>query len=96
MSSRSMITRDVSSKHATQVPLVQNDDVVQTLAAQRSDQSLRERILPGADGADPLRRPRGCRMVRDRQVDDSPTLMREQHEDERHASSERRDREEVH
>ena len=33
MSSRPMIIRDASSKHATQVPLVQNDDVVQTLAA---------------------------------------------------------------
>jgi hypothetical protein len=33
MSSRPMIIGDVSSKHATQVPLVQNDDVVQTLAA---------------------------------------------------------------
>jgi hypothetical protein len=28
MGSRPMIIRDVSSKHATQMPLVQNDDVV--------------------------------------------------------------------
>jgi hypothetical protein len=48
MGSRPVIVGDVSSKHATQMPLAQNDDVIQTLAAQGSDQSLRERILPGA------------------------------------------------
>jgi len=46
MGSRPMIIGDVSSKHATQMCLAQNDDVIQTFAAQRSDQSLRVRILP--------------------------------------------------
>jgi hypothetical protein len=38
MGSRPMIIGDVSSKHATQMPLAENDDVIQTLAAQGSDQ----------------------------------------------------------
>ena len=46
MRSRPLIVGDVSSKHATQMPLAQNDDVVQTLAAQGSDHSLRVRISP--------------------------------------------------
>jgi hypothetical protein len=35
-------------------------------------------------------------MLRDREVDDSPALVCEQHQDEQHTSSERRDREEIH
>jgi hypothetical protein len=42
-----MIIGDVWRKHATQMLLAQDDDVIQTLAAQGSDQSLRVRILPG-------------------------------------------------
>lgn len=33
MGSRAMIIGDVSCKHATQMPLAQNDDVIQALAA---------------------------------------------------------------
>jgi hypothetical protein len=99
--------------------LAQNDDVIQTLAAQESDQSLCERILPRArrrrnnlghahardaapelvaiDGIaisdeparrgvvrkgvnDLLRRPCGCWMFSDRQVDDSAPVVTEEHE----------------
>src|SRR5712691_6718727 len=42
MRSRPMIAGNASSKHAMQMTLAQNDDVIQTLAAQGSDQSLRE------------------------------------------------------
>ena len=115
--------------------LAENDDVVETFAAEGSDQSLRVRILPGAgrardhfsdthagdaapehvaiDGVaipqepsrrgvvrkgfnDLLRRPRGRGMFRDREMDDSSAVVREQDEDEQHAASEGRDREEVH
>src|SRR5882672_9336778 len=48
MCSRPMIIGDVLCKHATQMPLAQNDDVIQTLAAQGSDHSLRVLILPRA------------------------------------------------
>jgi hypothetical protein len=43
-----VIVGNVSSQHATQMPLTQNDDVIQTLAAQGPDQPFGERILPGA------------------------------------------------
>ncbi len=135
MSPRQMIISEISRKQAAQMRLAQNDQVIQTLAAQGSDQSLRERILPGAERGgndfgdahagdavpkhvavnsvaipqeparrglvrkgfnDLLGRPRGRRMVRDRQVDDSSAVVREQYEDEQDASGEGRDREEVH
>ena len=135
MGSRPMIIGDIARKHATQVRLAQNDDVIQTLAAQGTDQPLYVRILPetgrgGHDFRDPqagdpaaervavddvaisqepsrcrvvgkgfndlLHRPRGLRMLRDRKVDDSSALVREQHQDEQHVSGEGQDREEVH
>src|SRR5258708_2075254 len=40
-----MIIKDVLSKHTTQMLVAQNDHVIQTLAAQGADQSLRIRIL---------------------------------------------------
>ena len=48
MGSRPVIIGDIARKQAAQMSLAQNDDVIQTLAAEGSDQSLRVRILPGA------------------------------------------------
>ena len=42
MGSRPVIVENVSSQHATQMPLAENDDVIQTLAAKGSDQSLHD------------------------------------------------------
>ena len=50
----------------------------------------------GRKHAAQVRRPRGRRMLRDRHMDDSSALMREQHQDEQHASGDGRDGEEVH
>jgi hypothetical protein len=46
MGPRSVIVRNVSGEHAPQVRLVEDDHVVKALAANRSDQARRIRILP--------------------------------------------------
>ena len=43
-----VIVREVRGQDASQVPLVENDDMVHALAANRADESLREGILPRA------------------------------------------------
>ncbi len=45
---RPMVIDHVSRQDAPQVPLVEDDEMVQALAADGSDQSLGVRILPGA------------------------------------------------
>lgn len=47
MGARPMRVEDVSGQQAAQMRLAQDDDVIQTLAAEGSDQSLRVRMLPG-------------------------------------------------
>src|SRR5207249_762144 len=47
MGSRPMIVEDVSSKQVAQILLAQDDDMIQTLAAEGSDQSLRVRTPTG-------------------------------------------------
>ena len=42
---------EVCGQSATQVPLAENDDVVETLAPHRADEPLRERVLPRALGS---------------------------------------------
>jgi hypothetical protein len=51
MSASSVIVRDVRGQSASQMPLAENDDMVQTLAPNRTDQALGERILPRASGS---------------------------------------------
>ena len=46
MSTRTMIVENIASEHASQMRLAEDDDVIQTLATQGSDQALRIRILP--------------------------------------------------
>jgi len=46
MGSGAVIVGKVRGQNATQVRLAQNEDMVQTLAPDRADQPLRERILP--------------------------------------------------
>ena len=48
MSASPVIVREVRGEEASQVPLAENDDMVQTLAPNRGDESLREGILPRA------------------------------------------------
>jgi hypothetical protein len=43
-----MIVVDVARQNAAQVRLAKNENVIQTLAPDRTDQALGERILPGA------------------------------------------------
>src|SRR5262245_47063891 len=45
---RLMVIDEVTSQDLTQVSFAQDEDVVETLAADRTDQALGERILPGA------------------------------------------------
>jgi hypothetical protein len=45
MGARSMIVGEIRGQETSQMPLTENDHVVQTLAAKRSDQSLRIRVL---------------------------------------------------
>jgi hypothetical protein len=47
MSASSVIVRDVRGQSASQIPLAENDDMVQTLAPDRTDQALGERICHG-------------------------------------------------
>src|SRR5260370_37367165 len=46
MGSRPVIVREVSSQHSAQVPLAQDDDMVQTLAPYRADEPFDEGALP--------------------------------------------------
>src|SRR5260370_36461685 len=43
-----VIVREVRGQDASQVPLAENDDMVQALAAHRAEEALREGILPRA------------------------------------------------
>jgi hypothetical protein len=45
--SRVLIVRDVGSKHPSEVPLIDDDHVVQTFAADRPDDAFDVGILPG-------------------------------------------------
>jgi hypothetical protein len=47
MGARLMVIGDVPGQDATQVSFVEDKNVVETLAADRTDQTLGERILPG-------------------------------------------------
>ena len=58
--SRAVVIRDVGSQHPSEMPLVEDDDVVQTLAADRPDDAFDVGILPGgarrgAHGPEPER-----------------------------------------
>ena len=48
MSSCAVIVREVGSQQAAQVAFAENQNVIQTLAPDRADEALGERILPGA------------------------------------------------
>src|SRR5438128_2375781 len=50
MCSRCMIVGKVTREHAPQVSVADDDDVIQTLAPYRADQSLHIGILPGTRG----------------------------------------------
>jgi hypothetical protein len=55
VSSRALVVRDVRAKHSSEMSLVEDDHVVQALAADRPDDAFDVRILPrraqgGADG----------------------------------------------
>src|SRR5260370_29582349 len=43
-----VIVREVRGQDASQVPLAENDDMIQALAPQRTDEALRKGILPRA------------------------------------------------
>jgi hypothetical protein len=51
VSASPVIVREVHSEDASQVPLAENDDMVQTLAPDRADESLGEGICHGLRGA---------------------------------------------
>ena len=44
---RPLVVRDVGLKDSTKMPLIEDDDVVQTLAADRADDAFNVGILPG-------------------------------------------------
>jgi hypothetical protein len=46
MSAGLVVVGEVRGQDTAQVPLAENDDMVQTLAADRADDSLREGVLP--------------------------------------------------
>src|SRR5262245_2173793 len=48
MGTRSMVVHEVAGQNASQMPLAENDDMVQALASHRADELLGERILPRA------------------------------------------------
>ena len=48
MSASPVIVREVRGEEASQVPLAENDDVIQAFAPDRADESLGEGILPRA------------------------------------------------
>ena len=43
-----MIVLEVAGQDAAEVPFAENENVIQTLAPDRTDKALGERILPGA------------------------------------------------
>jgi hypothetical protein len=43
-----MVIREVSSQDSAEVPLVEDDDVIQTLASDGADEALRKGVLPWA------------------------------------------------
>jgi hypothetical protein len=51
MRSRPLIIGEIHGQQPSQMMLAEDDDVVQALAPDGSDQSLRIRILPGLDRA---------------------------------------------
>src|SRR5882724_7404857 len=51
VSASPVIVREVRGEDASQVPLAENDDMVQTLAPDRADESLREGFCHGLRGA---------------------------------------------
>jgi hypothetical protein len=48
VSSRPVIVREVPGQDAAQVPFAKDEDMIQTLAPDRADESLREGVLPRA------------------------------------------------
>jgi hypothetical protein len=48
VSARPVIVREVARQGTAQVPFAEDEDVIQTLASDRSDEPLGERILPWA------------------------------------------------
>ncbi len=51
MSSGSMVIVEVGGKNPPQVPLIEDDDLVQALAPDRTDDPFDVRILPGGSGS---------------------------------------------
>jgi len=47
MSATALVVGDVRGQDAAQMTLVENQDVIQTLAANRTDYALNVRVLPG-------------------------------------------------
>jgi len=47
-----MVVGQIRGQQMAEMPLAEDDDVVQTLAPDGSDQSFRKRILPGLDGVE--------------------------------------------
>ena len=45
---RLMVIDEVAVQDAAQVPLAEDENVIQALALDRTDQALHERVLPGA------------------------------------------------
>ena len=48
MGAGSVIVHEVRGQDAAQVPLAEDEDVIQARASDRTDQALHERVLPGA------------------------------------------------
>ena len=48
MGARLVVIGEVPGQDSTQVSFAEDKDVIETLAADRTDQALGERILPGA------------------------------------------------
>ena len=48
MRARLMVIDEVAGQDAAQVPLAEDENVIQALASDRTDQALHERVLPGA------------------------------------------------
>src|SRR5512145_554997 len=48
VSARPMIIREVRGQDAAQMPLAENDDMLEALASHRADEPLGERVLPRA------------------------------------------------
>ena len=50
VSSRAVIVREVAGQDAAEVPLAEHEDMVQTLAPDRTDEPFHEGVLPRAAG----------------------------------------------